>query len=520
MEKPRGSPLSATGALFLVGLGAKATGFLRVAAVGLVLGAGVQGDAFLTAFLLPEVLHVWFTEGGLTGALVRVLVLHPGPAAARGLLVAALVAGLLGLAMVAWGAAGLVATLVPGFDPATRSLAAGYLAMAAGYFPLALVYFALQATANAEGRFWAPALGPLLFNVCMLHAAARTDPGSAGPMVAAIVVGGLVQAAVALPSAWSRLRGTGDPAADGDPGESGEALREALRLAFPTMLIAGCMQLQFLAERGLLSSLPTGTITRYATAQKLALLPMGLLAVPLATGLMPYLARRVAESGPKAAARGVRSGVLCLVGTMGPATVLLHALAGPIVGMLLGRGELAPLDLQESARLVAVAAPAALGTASGLILARGFLAAGDALTPALAKGVATVLILVLDAALVGELGPSALFAVAGVVGGLEALFLLAWLPGGRRAETQATLVRLARLALPQLAMLAAVLAFGPEAAEAATPGARGQALSAAGLGLAAYGLATWVAAAPWPWTLLGWLRRPWEDPEQGPTAGR
>lgn len=505
---PEGNPARAAGVLVMVALATKATGFLRVAAFAGVLGASAQGDAFLTAFLVPEVLYLWFTEGGTTAALVRVLVHHPDPAVARRL---AALAGVLGILMGAglwWGAGGVVDLVAPGFPADTRTLAESYLRLVAVYVPLTLVYFVLQAASNARGRFLAPALGPLFFNLALLAAAAlgRRLPQPGEVLCLGVVAGGLIQClGVLLPHALGSRRAP--EVAPVTPGATlAAALTEVVTVAVPTAVLVGLMQLQFVFERFLLSRSAVGTITRFATAQKLVNLPLGLVAVTLATALVPYLARRALQRGPEALLPGMRVGLRVLVWVMVPITALTAALSLEAVTLVFGRGRFGSGDLYLTARLVEVAAPATLFMALSLLLVRGFLAAGDGRTPARVKGVAVAGLVLADALTFPLLGPRVLWVNAALAGLFEALVLVAWLPGASWRQTGDLLGPLLRALLPALAGFACVRLLLPEVSSPA--GAVGwlPLAGVGGAGLLAFVAVGWLLGAPSPRALLGELR--------------
>lgn len=495
----------AAAALIGVGLATKATGFLRVAALTAAVGATATGDAFFTAFLMPEVLYLWFTEGGLTGALVRVFEAHPGSRTRRALFSGlGLVALLLGAGV--WVLAPpLVKLVAPGFGGDTQAQAVAYLRAAAPYLPLALGSFVLQAAWNARGRFLPPALGPLAFNLSLLGAAwAAADAGDAGRVLAlGLVIGGAAQLACSM--AAGRLR-----TSEGEGGAETSlrpALMEALRVALPTVALVALLQLQFLFERSLLSTSVVGSITRFSTAQKLVNLPLGLVAVPVLTALVPYLTARALADPDGEVRPGLRAGVDALVWTMVPMIGLLASMPLEAMALLFGRGRFGSGDLHLTAELVEVAAPATLALALSMLMVRGYLARGDGRTPALVKGVGTAAAIVLDVWAFPRYGPEALFLVAGLTHLGEALALDLLLPGGSPATALGILSPVLR-SLPPVVALVVV----SRTTVAALVGAGGLAglpglLAGTVTGCMAFGVVAWMVGAPGPVTLRSELRR-------------
>lgn len=502
-EHVEGTADRAAAALIGVGLATKATGFLRVAALTAAVGATRTGDAFFTAFLMPEVLYLWFTEGGLTGALVRVFEAHPGPRARRALFLAMGAAALV-LGAGVWAFAGpLVGVVAPGFGSDTQSQAVGYLRAAAPYLPLALGSFVLQAAWNARGRFLPPALGPLAFNLSLLGAAwLAAEASDAGRVLAlGLVVGGGAQLACSLAA------GGFPPVEDGELDSLRPALLEALRVALPTVVLVGLLQLQFLFERSLLSTSVVGSITRFSTAQKLVNLPLGLVAVPVLTALVPYLTARALADPDGDVRPGLRAGVDALVWLMVPLTGLLASMPLEAMALLFGRGRFGSGDLHLTAELVEVAAPATLALALSMLMVRGYLARGDGRTPALIKGAGTAAVIVLDVWAFPRYGPEALFLVAAVVHFAEAVALEMLLPGGGPRTAWKTVSPVFRAIPPVLALVVAarttVAAMVQPGGLAGLPGLVAGTLA----GWAAFGAVGWMVGAPGPRTLRDELRR-------------
>lgn len=462
----RGSPEKATGLLFLAALFSKATGFLRVAALAAVLGASPESDALLTAFLVPEVLYLWFTEGGMTAALVRLFVHFPGGRTLARLRTGGLVAGFLLALALGLGAGPLVSWVAPGFDASTRALALRFLQLVSLYVPVTLLFFVLQAERNSRGVFLGPALGPLAFNLVLLGAAyqARESAHPGHLLAGAIAIGGLIQLLCALPSRPDPppdshpepepdpepepAPESPDPGGDRTPGIG----RELLQLTLPTAALVGLLQLQMVFERFLLSNSAVGTITRFATARKLVNLPLGLVAVSLATALLPYLAQRAVGRDEAGVREGVVAGVEAIVWTMVPITVLTAALSLEAVNLAFGRGGFTPGDVFLTARMVEVAAPATVPLALSLFLVRGFLAVGDARTPARIRGVTVTLLLVLDFWLFPRFGPRCLFLNAALIGGIECLALFTLLPGAEPGKPWPLVAPLLRSLVPALGL--------------------------------------------------------------------
>ena len=113
----------------------KATGFLRIQSIAGFFGATWQTDAFLTAFLIPECLYLFFTEGALASALVPLFTgyfndasdeekIERGQVLLVTLSVIVTIGGILIAAFIYFYRAQVSASLGPQFASPTRNLAA------------------------------------------------------------------------------------------------------------------------------------------------------------------------------------------------------------------------------------------------------------------------------------------------------------------------------------------------------------------------------------------------------------
>ena len=160
--------------LSLATLLSRVLGLVREQVFAALLGAGFYGDAFTTAFRLPNLLRDLFAEGALSAAF------QPAFQAARkneGLVVAQRLANLVGTCLLIVVSALVILGVI--FAPEMVQQWATGFSLVAGKAELTvqltrimmpfLLLVSLAALAmgmlNAEGRFTPPALAPALFNL-------------------------------------------------------------------------------------------------------------------------------------------------------------------------------------------------------------------------------------------------------------------------------------------------------------------------------------------------------------------
>src|SRR3989475_2532306 len=167
----------ALGSIGSATLVSRVVGFVRDIVVALVFGAGPVTDAFFVAFRIPNILRRLLAEGALSTAMIPVFseyfVTQSRPEVLRMLravlalaLVALGVTALLGIATAPW----LVTAIAPGIaeDPARGGLAVLLTRVMFPYVVLVGLAALAAGALNAQGRFFASALGPAVQNVGMI----------------------------------------------------------------------------------------------------------------------------------------------------------------------------------------------------------------------------------------------------------------------------------------------------------------------------------------------------------------
>ena len=188
---------------------------------------------------------------------------------------------------------------------------------------------------NAEGRFAAAALAPIVYNLGIIGAAVVLGP-TMGVMGLAIgvVAGAAGHVLVQLPA----LFGLGFRPARGID-LSDAAARRVLALLGPRALGLGASQVTFIVMTALASSLGDGAISSYTIAFALLQIPVGVIGVPLGVVIFPSISREHALGAVEAYVALVTRSVRLLVFAMVPIAALGIALRVPVVELLFGYGK-------------------------------------------------------------------------------------------------------------------------------------------------------------------------------------
>src|SRR5947208_2775474 len=290
----------ALGSIGSATLVSRVVGFVRDIVVALVFGAGPVTDAFFVAFRIPNILRRLLAEGALSTAMIPVFseyfVTQSRPEVLRMLravlalaLVALGVTALLGIATAPW----LVTAIAPGIaeDPARGGLAVLLTRVMFPYVVLVGLAALAAGALNAQGRFFASALGPAVQNVGMILAisllASRVDPPILS-LAIGVLLGGIGQLLVQLPS----LRRSGLLVLPGSQFRH-PALARLLRLLLPAVFGLAAVQVMVFVNTLLASLLRPGSISYLSYADRVMAVPLGVFGIALACASVPVLAALV-----------------------------------------------------------------------------------------------------------------------------------------------------------------------------------------------------------------------------------
>jgi putative peptidoglycan lipid II flippase len=373
-------------------------GYARDFVIARAFGAGFATDAFFVAFRIPNLLRRLFAEGAFSQAFVPVLSHYKSrnaPDEVRSLVDG--VATLLFLALVIAAALGVALAPVvvyisaPGFaaDPAKFDLTIVMLRITFPYIAfISLVAFA-AGIFNTWNRFSIPAITPVLLNVSFivfaLAFAQRFDP----PVLAlawAVFAGGVLQLAFQVPFLFKLgllPRWRFDPSHPG--------VRRILKLMLPATFGVSISQISLLINTIFASFLVSGSVSWLYYADRLMEFPAGVLGVALGTILLPSLSKHHANANQAEYSRlldwGLRLTILLAV----PAAAALAVLALPLVCSLFQYGRFTPADAWMSREALMAYSIGLVGMILVKILAPGFYARQDIVTP-VKIGIATLVV--------------------------------------------------------------------------------------------------------------------------------
>jgi putative peptidoglycan lipid II flippase len=307
---------------------------------------------------------------------------------------------------------------------------------------------------NAQGRFAASAVAPIVYNLAIIAGALFLVPvyGVTG-LAFGVVAGAIGHLLIQL----RPLRATGfryDRRVELDDPEA----RKALALMGPRALGLGVNQITFFVVTALATTMVSGSVTAFNFAFLLLQIPIGVIGVPLGIVVLPSLSRQSAV-GDLGQFSGLLSRALRLiVYVMLPVTGIAFVLRDELVQLLFGYGRLdqSVLDLTATtfgAFLVGLTAHSLIA-----VLARAFYARHDTKTPVAAAILAVAVNTTLALVFAGPLGLPGLALAIAIAAWIETVVLVVLI--------KRSLPELALRPVASLAMRTLVVALGGSLAAA------------------------------------------------------
>jgi putative peptidoglycan lipid II flippase len=443
-------------------LASRLTGFVRDMLVAAVLGAGAVADAYVAAFLIPNLFRRLIGEGAFNAAFVPIFMRREaegGRASAQRFAESALsllVGFGLGLLLAGeWLMPWIIGAVAPGFGAGTPKFmdAVAFGRIVFPFVAVILVVAVFTGTLNALGRYaiaaWAPVLLNLMLIGALLYCLAMDLRGSrqAGfilvgtVLFAGIVNLAIVGAAVAL-SGFAVLPRLARPDAD---------LRRLMLIALPGIAVVGSGPVNMVVAAQLSSATPSAVSWLYF-ADRIFQLPLGFVVAAVGVVLLPAVSRHLAggdeASAQAAESRALEFGLLVAL----PAAMGLMLLAKPIVGILFERGAFTAEDTRAVAAVLRALAAGLPAFVLVKVFLPSFLAREDMQGPIIAALLGIAANIALALALQPQLGSqaAAVGVAASAVVNACVLFLLL------RRRARFSLDSLARRRLPRVLLASAL----------------------------------------------------------------
>ncbi len=335
----------AAGVVGMATLLSRIFGFIRDVVVAAFFGAAAATDAFFVAFRIPNLLRRLLGEGSLTVAFVPVfteyLTRKTKEEAAE---LANVVFTILSIILVAVSLVGvlfsplIVLIMAPGFSnlPYQFELAVFLTRIMFPYIFFISLVALCMGILNSLRHFAAPALSPVILNLCMIAATLLLHPFFAEPIIAlaiGVMAGGVLQLAMQWPflvKMGIRLKLSFNFRHPG--------LRQMGRLLIPTLIGSAVYQLNIFIGTILASLLPKGSVSYLYYADRIVELPLGVFAIAVGTATLPSLSEQVSKGSFEDLKKTLSFSLRLILFIAIPATVAIILLRVPIISVLFQRG--------------------------------------------------------------------------------------------------------------------------------------------------------------------------------------
>jgi len=407
-------------------------GLGREIIIGREFGTTRELDAYLAAFRIPDLIFQLIAGGALGSAFIPTFTTYLARGREQGAW--RLASSIMNLVLVVLSACAVLAAVLaprvvramtPGFSAEEQALTVQLMRV----MLVSPVVFGLSGVVmgilNSYQHFLVPALAPAVYNLCIIGGAALLAPsmGVFG-LAAGVVAGAFMHLVIQIPQ-LVRQGASYRPTIDlSHPG-----VREVGRLMLPRVLGLATVQINFLVNTFLASSLIAGSLAALNYAWMLMLLPQGIFAMGIATAAFPTFSD-LAAKGRREELRSTLSETLRLVLFLSiPSAVALIILREPLVRWLLERGRFDPSSTQAVAWALQFYALGLVAHSALEILTRGFYSLHDTRTPVAIGVGAMMLNIMLSLALIQPLRHGGLALANSLATIVEAVLLLLILRG-------------------------------------------------------------------------------------------
>jgi len=355
------------------------------------MGTSWIADAFNLAFAVPNLFRRMLGEGALTAAFIPVFkakektegepaMWQAANAVISGLVVSAAIIVMLGIL-------GISAALALGFIQDGKTLLMlGLLRVLLPYLLLVCLAAVFMAMLNARGHFFVPAMGATMLNIVMISSVGLSvwiGRKNGWPLeqqiyglAIGVIIAGIAQAAFQIPL----LRKEGFLYRWTSPWKD-PTVRRVVAQMIPGSIGVAAFQINVLMTQGLAFVVDQGVLTSFSVAIRLMELPQGVFGISMAAILLPALSGLAAEKKYPEFRATLGQGLNWLMFVNLLASVLLVALAEPMIRLIFERGAFDAASTQASAEALMFLAPGLVAFSFVNVLARAFYALGDIRTP-------------------------------------------------------------------------------------------------------------------------------------------
>ncbi len=371
------------------------TGFLRETAIAYRFGASAETDAYLIAAMLPYILFYAFNDAVKTAFIPVYGEYHKDEEGNAFALTAFVILGgvlLLLSAVLIWAAPVVVKLVAPGFSGETLEITVQMARiMLPGLFFLGMSGLS-SGLLHTKKNFVIPALPAYPSNAIVIAAAVLlgTRYGIMG-LAWATIAGFASQFLIQVPAVMRQGVFKRHRLLWKHPG-----VKKMAVLLPPVILGGAALELKSIVDRVFGSLLPEGSIAALNFANRIYLLPNGILILALLTVIYPTLVELHIEGRMKDFKQTLRQGLGLIIVLVLPMMVGLVVLRVPVVRLLFERGAFDTAATGSTAFALAFYSLGLVALGAQLLINRAFYALKDTVTPMVFTFIMVLLNIVLN----------------------------------------------------------------------------------------------------------------------------
>ncbi len=370
-------------------------GFLRDWTVAHQIGSNAFTDTYYAAFTLPDFLNYLVAGGALSLTFIPILTRCMAERREeQGWRVFSTVITVMDIFLVAGIALGeifapqLVRIIAPGFHGAEKNRV---IFLTRLMLPAQFCFYQggiLSAVQYAKGRFVLPSLAPIVYNLGIILGGITLSSrygitGFAIGVLAGAFAGNFMLQAYGARRAGARFR----PRLD----VRDQDFKLFLKLTIPIMLALSIVYTDDWIIRWFGSYLEAASITWLSYGKTLMRVPQGILGQAIGVASFPFIAQLYSEGRLDELGRILNGTLKSVILLLVPVAALTLAERQPLVYLVFSHTRMKGPDLRATAQTLGMFSLGMFAWGAQNILARGFYAARDTLTPAIAGTLMTVL---------------------------------------------------------------------------------------------------------------------------------
>lgn len=313
----------------------------------------------------------------------------------------------------------IIAFTVTGFSEETKVLASQLLKIMSVYFVFISLSGMISAMLNNFKKFLIPASTSIFFNLAIIGGAYFYGKTIGIKALAwGVVIGGLLQLLVVLPSFFSIVKGYSFKINFKDP-----YLKKVFFLMGPMLVGIVARQVNTIVDQQFGSFLKDGGVTVLENATRLYLLPVGVFGVSLSTVIFPSLSRAVAKNNIPEVKRTLSKGLNILLFFVIPSMFVLTFYATDMVKITLGYGKFGPEAIALTGKTLLFYSLGLYFYTSIHLMTRAFYSMKNSKDPVLFSVLAIVINIVLNFLLIKPMAHSGLALATSIASGVNFILL-------------------------------------------------------------------------------------------------